>query len=411
MPMLSPYFERLKQDNIDFATKVAVVNKQDDNLTSTKLLLLMSASLGVMGCIGASVTINLLRENKNKIYQLKNSEFSLNEIYANASRTELSTEMESKFAKLEPEKLLHPSSIILQDLQLETAIAEQITLTKEEEKKAAKLDKEIKKISGKKADIQDETSAISEDEELLLERKESMLEALKNYEKGWLHLFIDGQKPFWLTGAMGSGKTWTLASIGLIRKYCFGMEVGYIIDEHANGSNSELWDLLKPRCKLGVSAEDIEGDYQKIALAFEDIRNSYFDRIKNHEEAKKNPVQDIIDEYTEYKDNEIVSDAACKWYKSHLKDSRKAYRWTIAATHNDTNGSYPDNSYNQRVAQTVLVEKKSQNSKTPLSKCKLVRGFFDDNGEHLENLSVSFPKWFTPQDIYDHLTGGEEIEF
>ena len=416
-PILKPYYDKLTQNNFDFATKTAIVNEHDNNIASTKLLLILASSFGLVGCVASGIGISVLRENKNAFYQLKHSEYSLNEQYAVASKEETSRKFGEYFKVSEP--VQSPPSeleVLLASTSIEKEISENIAKTKEEEKKAAKLDKEINKIRGKlesgtdsnEDGIQDSTTA---DNELLKERADSLKEYLKQHDGGWLWLFIDGQRPFWLIGAMGSGKTWTLASIALVRKYCLGMQVGYVIDEHAVGKNSDMWDLLEPMKKLGVTEETQDADYQAISDAFLDMKSSYMRRIKDYKNAEKEPIQDIIDEYTDYKDNPVVGDSACKWYKSHLKDSRKAYRWTVAATHNDTNGSYPENTYNQRIAQTVLVEKKSKNGKTPLSNCVLVRGMFDDEGNQLYDIPVTFPTWFVPQKLHAHLTGGEEIEF
>lgn len=409
LPILSPYYESLKENNIDFAIKVGVVNKHSDNLNSTKILLSLCVASGLLGSIAAGTTINNLRESKNAFYQLKHSEYSLNEIHANASKTLVSDNMESIFTPPEPDKpQLHPTASILQNAELETKVLEQIAKGKEQEKIAAKLEKEILKLKGAKVDSGEESTSESNEDnvisEELKERRQSMIDALKSHEKGWLWYFIDNQTPLWLIGRQGSGKTWTLASIALIRKYCLDIAVGYVIDEHGNGEdNKPIWELLEPI--------EICSKPEKIRDAFQNIATSYMTRINDGKNSKSKQLQDVIDEYTTYKDDEIIGENANNWCRKHMKDSRKAYRWTVAATHNDTRATFPEGTYNQRLSSTNMLEKKSKNGKVPLSSCKVIRGFYDDEGEEILDFKGNFPTWFTPKLIHGHLTGGEEIEF
>ncbi|MFM6078828.1 MAG: hypothetical protein ACKPCI_09995, partial [Dolichospermum sp.] len=63
--------------------------------------------------------------------------------------------------------------------------------------------------------------------------KQSLIDALKNHEDGYLWTIISSLKPLWLIGNQGSGKTYTAGAIALIRKYCLYAPIQYLIYRHA----------------------------------------------------------------------------------------------------------------------------------------------------------------------------------
>lgn len=263
----------------------------------------------------------------------------------------------------------------------------------------AKSEREIIKLtdSGK-----GETQKTTETTDTKL--KNWLLAATRSHEGGWLWKIIDNQTPLWLIGRQGSSKTWTACSFALIRKYCLSMPIRYLIDEHAKGINYEIWQYLE--------AKTIISDIDDMAGIFGQIINNWKLRIegKNELEEKSDikPEQIIIDEYTALKSE--VGEPSEKFYRRHLKDTRKAKSYVIGVTHNDTNSSYPDGTKEQREAGTILIQKFSANGKTPLARVTIVRGLFDDDGNELLNYEATIPEWFNPHRIYQHFNG-KPIEF
>ncbi|MEH1831188.1 MAG: hypothetical protein V7L29_03675 [Nostoc sp.] len=204
-----------------------------------------------------------------------------------------------------------------------------------------------------------------------------MVDALKSHEGGWLWRIIDNQTPLWLIGRQGSSKTWTACSFALIRKYCLAIPVRYLIDEHARGVNGQIWKYL--------DAQTVTSDIDAMGNLFDSIVANWKLRIegKNEREEKTDiaPEQIIVDEYTALKSE--VGEPSERFYRRHLKDTRKAQSYVIGVTHNDTNSSYPEGTKEQRESGTILIQKFSANGKTPLARVKVVRGLFDDAGNEL----------------------------
>lgn len=227
----------------------------------------------------------------------------------------------------------------------------------------------------------------------------TMVDALKSHEGGWLWTIIDNQTPLWLIGRQGSSKTWTACSFALVRKYCLGMAVRYLIDEHARGVNGQIWKYL--------DAQTVTSDIEVMGNIFDSIVANWKLRIegKNEREEKADiaPEQIIVDEYTALKSE--VGEPSERFYRRHLKDTRKAQSYVIGVTHNDTNSSYPEGTKEQRESGTILIQKFSANGKTPLARVKVVRGLFDETGNELLEHEGTIPEWFNPHRIYEHFNG------
>ena len=258
----------------------------------------------------------------------------------------------------------------------------------------AEANKKLDKLSGAKQDGET-TSHNSPDEQL----KNALVNALKNHENGWLWNIIDNQTPLWLIGRQGSAKTWTACTFALVRKYCLGIPIRHLIDEHAKGVNSQIWKYLEPQ----TTTSDVE----YIGEIFNSITENWKLRIEGKNEleqpAKISPEQVIVDEYTALKSE--VGEPADRFYRRHLKDTRKAKSYVVGVTHNDTNSSYPEGTKEQREAGTILIQKFSSNGKAPLPRIKIVRGLFDDSGNELLDFEAMIPSWFYPEKIYQHFNG------
>lgn len=258
---------------------------------------------------------------------------------------------------------------------------------------AAKADKEREKFLGKVSKTEQE--GITPDSKL----KISLIEAVKSHEDGWLWKVIDNMTPLWLIGRQGSGKTYTAATIALIRKYCLDAPINYLIDRHATGDNQKAWKYLSVQNK--AESED------EIADSFDALCSRWLLRIKGKNELEQptqvQPEQVLVDEYTNLKT--LIGEPAEKFYKLHLTDTRKAKVHVIGITHNDTNASYPENTQAMREAGTILIQKFSANGRSPLNRVKVVRGLLSDAGDELADAERTLPDWFNPKSIYSHFNG------
>ncbi|MEM9276544.1 MAG: hypothetical protein AAGA80_26900, partial [Cyanobacteria bacterium P01_F01_bin.143] len=203
-----------------------------------------------------------------------------------------------------------------------------------------KSEKEIAKLNNKKSS----QSLVNQSSDKQLVN--SLIEALKTHEDGWLYSIIKNAKPLWLIGSQGSGKTNTAAAIALIRKYCFSSPIYQLIDRHATGENWEVWKLLD--CTLKAESE------AQIGEAIIDATDRWLQRIKEKPETKQ---QIIIDEFTNLKKIDSCKDAAIKFFLMHLTDTRKDKEYFIGINHYFTNESTVEGTYEARKSGTIQLKK------------------------------------------------------
>jgi hypothetical protein len=224
------------------------------------------------------------------------------------------------------------------------------------------------------------------------ELKNSLVDALKGHEDGYLWTIISSLKPLWLIGNQGSGKTYTSAAIALIRKYCLDAPIHYLIDRHATGDNAEVWKFLQPK-----NIAEVEED---IASTMQDNITFWGNRIKSKPDNK---VQIVVDEFTNLRG--LIGELADTWFKLSLTDTRKAKCYLLGITHNDTNSSFAEGTKDTRKAGMILIQKFSANGETPLPRICIKHGLVDANGNNLEDVEKTLPSWFHPQKIHEHFNG------
>ena len=253
-----------------------------------------------------------------------------------------------------------------------------------------KADKEISKLQNKKSS----QSNINQptDKQLV----NSLIEALKSHEDGWLYSIVKNAKPLWLIGSQGSGKTNTAGAIALIRKYCFDAPIYQLIDRHATGENWEVWKLLD--CTTRAESEE------EIGQSLEDATDRWLQRIKEKPSTKQ---QIIIDEFTNLKKIDSCKEAAMKFFSMHLTDTRKAKEFFIGINHYFTNESTVEGTFEARKSGTIQLKKFSANGETPLSRVQIVHGLVDENGNELEEVERTLPAWMKANKIYEHFNGIE----
>ena len=244
-----------------------------------------------------------------------------------------------------------------------------------------KAEKEIAKLQNKKSSQSNNNQP--SDKQLV----NSLIEALKSHEDGWLYSIIKNAKPLWLIGSQGSGKTNTAGAIALIRKYCFDAPIYQLIDRHATGENWEVWKLL---------------DCTTRAESLEDATDRWLQRIKEKPSTKQ---QIIIDEFTNLKKIDSCKEAAIKFFSMHLTDTRKAKEYFIGINHYFTNESTVEGTFEARKSGTIQLKKFSANGETPLSRVQIVHGLVDENGNELEEVERTLPSWLEANKIYGHFNG------
>ena len=224
------------------------------------------------------------------------------------------------------------------------------------------------------------------------ELKNSLIDALKQHEGGYLWTIINSLKPLWLIGNQGSGKTYTASAIALIRKYCLDANIHYLIDRHATGDNAEVWRFLK--------SENIAETEDDIIHAMQQSIIFWGNRIKEKPTDKK---QIIIDEFTNLRG--LVGDIADSFFKLSLTDTRKAKCYLLGITHNASNSSFAEGTSDTRKAGMILLQKFSANGETPLARVVIRHGLVDTAGNNLDDVERTLPTWFHPQKVHDHFNG------
>jgi hypothetical protein len=272
----------------------------------------------------------------------------------------------------------------LADSEMSKQIAENI-------KDKHKAEKESEKILGKKVV---DNSSPGDQETDIKERVSSLIEALKSWEDGWLYTIIKNNKPLWLIGSQGSGKTNTAGCIALIRKYCFNAPVYQLIDRHATGENWKIWQLLDAQIKAESEEE--------IGQALEDACERWLSRIKEVAQQKQ---QIIVDEFTNLKKVSSCKDAAIKFFSMQLTDTRKAKEFFLGINHYFTNESTVEGTFEARKSGTIQIKKFSANGETPLARVQIVHGLVDENGNEMEEVEATLPRWFEAAKIHEHFNG------
>ena len=381
--ILTSVFKQLDKKDIEFHNKIAtdsITQHFDNNLLQTQLSQAIAILFGCVGVGAFSHSEAVGRREKNKRYHEKRREILLNEATVN-----------EELYPPNPLSVTHNNQIVAeQHIRDITRIQKEAVL---DDLEIVKAKKEIQKILGDKSTPDINTTA--SDKQLITD----LIDALKAHEGGWMWKIIDNQTPLWLIGRQGCGKTWKAATFAMVRKYCLGMPVRHLIDEHATGDNTKIWKYLEP--------QEITASLDDIADTFDSICDSWKLRIsgKNEQEQPANitPEQIVIDEYTELKSE--VGEPAEKFYKRHLKDTRKAKSYVIGVTHNDTNSSYPEGTQAQRESGTILIQAFSANGRAPLPRVKVVRGLLDEFGNEQPDFEATIPSWFMPETIYKHFNG------
>ncbi len=256
-----------------------------------------------------------------------------------------------------------------------------------------KAEKEINKILGTK-NSDKENDSNSPNKQLI----NDLIQALEQHEGGWLYKILKIQKPLWIVGGQGAGKSTLAASIVLLRHYIFGWELIEIIDAHGQKNCSKAWKRLM---ELGNTPPAVIGAYNN----YEDIDQSFLTTIKRWADRTEDdtPTQSLVDEYTNLSDAEECKENAGRFTKHSLSDIRKASECWIFIAHFFTATATGDakGTHKARVAQTIQIEKFSADGLKPLSNV-IINGLVDEKGKAIENLEATIPAWLMPENIWGH---------
>jgi hypothetical protein len=252
----------------------------------------------------------------------------------------------------------------------------------------AEIAKKLTKIQEDKLDIKNDSNALSSQQ-----LKNTIIEALKKHEDGWLWKVVNNKKPIWVLGEAGSGKSTLAASILMLRQYLFDMPLYQLIDAHAGDNLKKAWKYLNPQL-VAQSEEEIGG-------AFDDSRERWLDRINNQSDKKQQQL--LVDEFTNYSESDIIKEPARKFVKASLSDPRKAEERLVCIAHYFTNTAAGGGtgSSKGRARGTIQIDRKTADGDTPLSVASL-NGLNDSEGEAEIDKKILIPDWLTPDKIHNH---------
>jgi hypothetical protein len=382
--ILSSIFDDLDKNDIEFHQKVAtdkITKHFGSNLQQTQLSTLGAIASSIASIVCFSEAESKRKADKNNEYQNKRVEILQAEANANLNLFGFDKNAATRQRELNNEAHI----LSISEIQKETSKNDLETLENK-----VKMQKALHN-----AKVKGESTKETNNQQLI----NQLVDALKQHEEGWLYTIIKNNKPLWLIGSQGSGKTNTAACIAIIRQYCFDAPVYQLIDRHATGENWKVWQLLNAQIKAESESE--------IGQALEDACERWLARIK---EVPKQKQQLIIDEFTNLKKIPSCKEAAMKFFSMHLTDTRKAKEFFIGINHYFTNESTVEGTFEARKAGTIQIKKFSANGETPLPRIQIVHGLVDNNGNELEEVEGTLPNWFEAVQIYDHFNG-KPIEF
>jgi len=227
------------------------------------------------------------------------------------------------------------------------------------------------------------------------------IEKLKAHEGGWLWAMVNGHKPLIITGDMGAFKSYTAASILLLRWFLFDVPCVAITDPHGHQNSKLPWEFL---IKKGAVVYGSSQDWTAINIGIETAFKRWSERDLNSPK-----ISSLFDELTNYSKHEECKKSASELMSRVLSDPRKANEGVVIITHSVTNEGTGGGSgfADSRIAGTLTLKLNSDNEMKPLFKGTL-SGFKDDDGNVLEAMSITLPVWLKPDRIYNTFVAKKE---
>ncbi|MGD1912117.1 MAG: hypothetical protein ACFB2X_15045 [Rivularia sp. (in: cyanobacteria)] len=268
-------------------------------------------------------------------------------------------------------------------LQRETHHAQMKKTIAENLRDAAKADKERQKVEGKQVEAEAEAKG-----------KDKLIEMLKEHEGGWLWKVVNFQKPVWVIGSQGSGKSTLTACLALIREHCLGIPVHFLIDKHAGRNIQDAWKFLHPK--------EIAQTITAIADGLQNSVKRWDDRINSGEQLT--PLQTIVDEFTNLSQIEATKEQAAMFFRASLSDPRKAKEYILGIAHYFTKTATGggEGMHQGKIEGCITIKRKTANGQTPLPNA-LLTGIYDEEGEPVIDQKVTIPAWMRPEKLAEML--------
>lgn len=270
------------------------------------------------------------------------------------------------------------------DLQLATlkaTAAEQVEKEAKHKAETEKLNKPSKKKDSGKEQTGNEAA------------KAELIEKLKEHEGGWLHTLCTTRKILIIEGEQGSFKSYTAALVAYCRYQLQGHKLGWITDTDYHQNKAKAWNILQ---SLEFEAYGANKNGESLREGLE----RFLEGIEIRDEDNF-PVETLIfDELTTYGDYPECADIAKSFMKFALSAPRKANYGLIAITHSMTNEGMGKGGGMAKARErgTLHLLLNADNDYNPTFKGTL-NGFKNDQGELAEDMPVTLPDWFRPNQI------------
>lgn len=376
--ILTSIFRDLDKRDIEWHGKVgndAITKHFDSNLSQTKHFQLFSIALGIvaLGCFSKSEQDR--KANRNSSYHGRRKEYVSNEMIV--------------------DNYLYPASHhaiatnkVIAKKGLQLSFSESDKAISENELQTAKNYKELAKIlrTEQQDTSENETSTGFEEE------KQTLIEALKSHEDGWLWYLVQSFTPIIIYGKAGSYKSYSAACIALLKHYLIDAKIQSIADVDFNQNRNDSWKYLVP----------LEPAIYGAGIDWEDYGNGYTDAIERSKTRtlKDSPIVSIWDELTNAKGK---FDNAPNIIPFVIATPRKRNEHCILISHGLTQDNLGGcESISEPIkTQTYRLNLKTNPTGKPLFKGTL-NGLVDEEGEELEDKKVTLPLWFRPELIHGH---------
>lgn len=353
------------------ASKLATSKLEDDLdlLISNKQIILLERDLEKEKHLNLKTHQSLLQEDylksqldrsfgEQKYYEMSEGEREL------AAREQLKIEQ------------LNQAQFDLQLSSLGAQTTKQQLETVENQTKIDKLSKVNQKSSG---------SSSTQSEQIRIKE-------LKEHEDGWLYTLCTTRKVLIIEGEQGSFKSYTAALIAYLRYQLKGHKLGWIVDSDYHQNQKKAWKILQA---LGIEAYGSHKNGEGIREGLE----RFLEGIQLRDEDSSEIETIIFDELTTYGSYPEAEDAAKEFMKFALSAPRKAAYGLIGITHSMTNEGMGKGSgmAAARKRGTLHLLLQADNDYNPLFKGTL-NGYKVD-GEAVEDMPVTLPDWFRPDEI------------
>ena len=246
-----------------------------------------------------------------------------------------------------------------------------------------KIDK-LKKINSKNS------SSLKNSSEAKLEE---ITKLLQEHEVGWLYTLCTTRKVLIIEGEQGSFKSYTAALIAFLRFHLKGHKLGWIVDSDYHQNKNKAWKILQ---KLGVEAYGANKNGEGIKAGIE----RFLEGIKIRDEDSSDIETIIFDELTTYGDYSECEQVAKSFMKFALSAPRKAAYGLIAITHAMTNEGTGKGAgmaaTRKRGTLHLLLHADNDYNPTFMG---VLNGFKDSSGQVVEDMPITLPDWFRPEQV------------